>query len=177
MKEQSTSIESASRVCYETMEACARGRTQGLLQDLLEAEVTQFLGRGKSQRQAEVAPARWGYRNGYGKRKRVALTAGTITVRRPRMRNLTERFESWVLPLFKRRTAELGALLPQLYSRMGSRAGISSWRCAGCWARGHRSRRHRWVGSRASGRRSMRAGGAPICRRWSWCTGGPTACT
>jgi len=115
MKEQSTSTESASRVCYETMEAHARGRIQSWLQDLLEAEVTQFLGRGKSQRQAECAPARLGYRNGYGKPRRVALTAGTITVRRPRMRNLAERFESRVLPLFKRRTAELGALLPQLY--------------------------------------------------------------
>lgn len=115
MKEQSTSTESASRVCYETMEAHARGRIQSWLQDLLEAEVTQFLGRGKSQRQAERAPARLGYRNGYGKPRRVALTAGTITVRRPRMRNLAERFESRVLPLFKRRTVELGAMLPQLY--------------------------------------------------------------
>lgn len=115
MKERSTSIESASRVCYETMEAYARGRIQSWLQDLLEAEVTEFLGRGKSQRQAQLAPARLGYRNGYGKPRRVALTAGTITVRRPRMRNLAERFESRVLPLFKRRTAELGALLPQLY--------------------------------------------------------------
>jgi putative transposase len=115
MKEKITSTESASRVCYETMEAHARGRIQGWLQDLLEAEVTEFLGRGKSQRQAQVAPARSGYRNGYGKPRRVALTAGTITVRRPRMRNLAERFESRVLPLFKRRTAELGALLPQLY--------------------------------------------------------------
>ena len=56
-----------------------------------------------------------GYRNGYGKPRRIALTAGTITVRRPRMRNLAERFASRVLPLFKRRTAELGAMLPQLY--------------------------------------------------------------
>src|SRR6266568_2183317 len=115
MKEEITSTESASRVCYETMETHARNRIQGWLQDLLEAEVTEFLGRGKSQRQAEVAPARLGYRNGYGKARRIALTAGTITVRRPRMRNLAERFESRVLPLFKRRTAELGALLPQLY--------------------------------------------------------------
>ena len=115
MKEKITSTESASRVCYETMEAHARSRIQSWLQDLLEAEVTEFLGRGKSQRQAEVAPARLGYRNGYGKARRIALTAGTITVRRPRMRNLAERFESRVLPLFKRRTAELGALLPQLY--------------------------------------------------------------
>jgi transposase-like protein len=97
------------------MEAQARQRIQCWLQDLLEAEVTEFLGRGKSQRCAELEEARSGYRNGYGKPRRVAFTAGTIVVRRPRMRNLAERFESRVLPLFKRRTTELGAMLPQLY--------------------------------------------------------------
>ena len=71
----------------------------------------EFLGCGKSQRQAQIAPTRAaGYRNVYGKARRVALTAGTITVRRPRIRNLAERFESRVLPVFKRRTAELGTL-------------------------------------------------------------------
>jgi len=113
MKEKTTSSELASTICYETMEAHARQRIQEWLQDLLEAEVTEFLGRAKSQRRQEEAMA--GYRNGYGKPRRMALTAGTITVRRPRMRNLAERFESRVVPLFKRRTAELGAILPQLY--------------------------------------------------------------
>lgn len=113
MKEKNTAAESASTVCYEMIEARARSRIQEWLQDLLEAEVTEFLGRAKSQRREEDAVA--GYRNGYGKPRRMALTAGTITVRRPRMRNLAERFESRVLPLFKRRTAELGAMLPQLY--------------------------------------------------------------
>ncbi|MBI5776027.1 MAG: IS256 family transposase [Nitrospirae bacterium] len=115
MKQKNTSIESASTVCYETMEAHARHCIQSWLQDLLEAEVTEFLGRAKSQRRKRLEQAASGYRNGYGKPRRVALTAGTITVRRPRMRNLAERFESRVLPLFKRRTAELGRMLPQLY--------------------------------------------------------------
>src|SRR3989442_12431968 len=43
------------------------------------------------------------------------MTSGTIAVQRPRVRGLEERFESRVLPLFKRRTEEVGALLPQLY--------------------------------------------------------------
>jgi len=111
MKEQITIAESASRVCYETMEAQARQRIQCWLHDVLEAEVTEFLGRGKSQRRVGFEPARLGYRNGHGKPRRVALTAGTITVRRPP----DERFEPRVLPLFERRTAELGAMLPQLY--------------------------------------------------------------
>jgi len=54
-------------------------------------------------------------RNGYGKPRRLGLTSGTITVRRPRVRGVGERFVSRVLPLFKRRTCEIGELLPQLY--------------------------------------------------------------
>src|SRR5262245_52834307 len=104
MKEKTTATESASRVCYETMEAEARSRIQSWLQDLLEAEVTELLGRAKSQRRAELEEAGAGYRNGHGKPRKVGLTAGTITVRRPRIRNLEQRFESRVLPLFKRRS-------------------------------------------------------------------------
>ncbi len=112
------------------MEAHARGRFQSWLQDLLEAEVTQFLGRSKSQRQAECASARLGSRNGYGKPRRVALTAGTITVRRPRIRNLAERFQSRVLPLFNRRRAELGSCAskrPTLRSARRSLGTGSAW--------------------------------------------------
>ena len=56
-----------------------------------------------------------GYRNGYGKPRRLAMNSGTITLRRPRVRGVEERLESRVLPLFARRTKELGALLPELY--------------------------------------------------------------
>ena len=55
------------------------------------------------------------YRNGYGKPRQLTMTGGTITLRRPRIRGNEEGFESQVLPLFKRRTEEVGALLPQLY--------------------------------------------------------------
>lgn len=72
------------------------------------------LGRGKSVRRAAVdAPE--GYRNGYGKPRKLALTCGTITLRRPRVRGLAERFVSRLLPLFKRRTKQVGELLPRLY--------------------------------------------------------------
>ena len=56
-----------------------------------------------------------GYRNGYGKPRRLAMSSGTITLRRLRVRGVEEQFESRVLPLFARRTKELGALLPELY--------------------------------------------------------------
>jgi putative transposase len=113
MKQKTTTTEPASTVCYEMIEAKARERIQKWLQDLLEEEVSEFLGRAKSQRRCEDDLA--GYRNGYGKPRRIALSAGTLTVRRPRMRNLSARFESRVLPLFKRRSKEVGAMLPQLY--------------------------------------------------------------
>ncbi len=106
--------ESVSTPRWETLEAWTRGKIQECVQALLEAEVTELLGRVKSARRAAVdAPV--GYRNGYGKPRRLALMSGTITVRRPRGRGLEERFESRVLPLFARRTQEVGALLPELY--------------------------------------------------------------
>lgn len=73
-----------------------------------------MLGRQKSERRSAV-DARPDYRNGYGKLRRLSWTAGTITLRRPRVQGLAERFESRILPLFKRRTREVGVLLPELY--------------------------------------------------------------
>jgi hypothetical protein len=43
------------------------------------------------------------------------LMAGTIEVRRGRVRGLAERFESCIHALFRRRTREVGELLPELY--------------------------------------------------------------
>ena len=40
---------------------------------------------------------------------------GTITLQRPRVRGLDDRFVSRILPLFQRRTPEVAALLPELY--------------------------------------------------------------
>ena len=63
-----------------------------------------------------------GYRNGYQKPRRVSMQGGTITVRRSRVRNVDEKFQSRVLLLFRRRTEEVGRLLPELYLR-----GLSLW--------------------------------------------------
>lgn len=100
----------STAVCYDTLESFARLEIQRWLQALLEAEVTEFLGRRRHARGAVR-----GYRNGYGRPRRLALTSGTVTVRRPRLRNSGEFFESKVLPLFKRQSQELGAMLPELY--------------------------------------------------------------
>ena len=104
----------SSRPMWETLEGMVREKAQEFIQQIMEEEVTELLGREKSERGSTVDSAE-GYRNGYGKPRRLAMSSGTITLRRPRVRGVEERFESRVLPLFARRTKELGALLPELY--------------------------------------------------------------
>jgi transposase-like protein len=99
---------------YEHLEEWVRLKVQGFIQEILEEEVESFLGRAKHERCRPVDGSS-GYRNGYGKSRRISLKTGTVEVRRPRVRNLEERFESRILPLFKRRTKEIGELLPELY--------------------------------------------------------------
>jgi transposase-like protein len=90
---------------------------QELLQGILEEEVTELLGRRKSERRAAegMIDTQPGSRNGHGKPRKVGMMGGTVTVRRPRVRDLEDRFESKVLPLFKRKSKELGEILPELY--------------------------------------------------------------
>ena len=111
--QETTPPSAASRPAWATLEAYARTPIQEFVQRLLEEEVDALLGRPKSERRAPDAPP--GYRNGHGRPRRLALTNGTITVRRPRVRDLDARFESRVLPLCKRRSEEVGALRPELY--------------------------------------------------------------
>lgn len=105
--------EAPAVVVYENLERFARSSIQTLLQRVLEEEVETMLGRTRSERRDPESPA--GYRNGYGKERRLSTTIGTISVRRPRVRNTEEPFVSRVLPLFRRRTQEIGQMLPQLY--------------------------------------------------------------
>jgi len=114
MEKKSTEGREKSRVCYEVLEQWARERIQEHIQWLLEDEVEELLGRGKWERKASVDAAA-GYRNGYGKRRRLTMSNGTVELHRPRVRGLEQRFESAVLPLFARRTKEVGNLLPELY--------------------------------------------------------------
>ena len=114
MKEESIIEVGESRPGWEALESYAREGMRRLLQQLLEEELQEVLGRRRYERRDGVdAPP--GYRNGFGKPRRLSLLGGTITVRRPRVRGLEARFESRLLPLFKRRTEAVGRLLPELY--------------------------------------------------------------
>jgi transposase-like protein len=114
MREKHTEETESKGIFYQQLEEFARGKIQEHLQDLLEEEVTQWLGREKSERKANVLEQP-GYRNGYGKRRRFTMSVGTVEVRRPRVRDLGERFESRLLPLFKRQSETVRGLIPELY--------------------------------------------------------------
>lgn len=102
----------ASSPTWPSLEGFVRAQVQACLQRVLEEEVEEVLGRQKYARRDGATP---GYRNGHGKPRQLALLNGTITVRRPRVRGLEDRFVSRILPLFQRRTPEVAALLPELY--------------------------------------------------------------
>ena len=114
MSKEITGSGSASRPEWEQLEVWVRGQVQRLIQELLEEEVTEFLGRAKSARRSE-SDSDAGYRNGYAKPRRLTLSSGTIQLRRPRVRDTEERFESRLLPLFVHRTRKVSELIPELY--------------------------------------------------------------
>jgi len=99
---------------YGCLETYARQHLQVWLQDLLEQEVTDLLGRGKHERK-QPGGEQAGDRNGHGKPRRFTFSVGTVEVRRPRVRNLEDRFVSRVLPFFQRQSREVCQLLPDLY--------------------------------------------------------------
>jgi len=114
MSKVTTTGTQTSRVIWADLEEWARQKVQELIQGILEDEVTELLGRRKSERRQGIdSPST--YRNGYGKERNLTLGCGTITVKRPRVRGMEERFESRILPLFVRRTKGLNELIPELY--------------------------------------------------------------
>ena len=108
-----------SRTIWDNLEEWVRKKVQEFIQSVLEEEVTELLARKKSERRKAVDSSP-GYRNGYGKERKLTLGCGTITLRRPRVRGLKERFESRVLPLFACGTKGVNKLIPAaLPSRFG----------------------------------------------------------
>ena len=62
----------SSRPMWETLEGMVREKAQEFIQQIMEEEVTELLGREKSERRSTVDSAE-GYRNGYGKPRRQKL--------------------------------------------------------------------------------------------------------
>ncbi len=114
MGKLTTAHREPSSEVWDYLEELVRMKVREFIQTLLEDEVTELLRRSKSERRdaLDSPPV---YRNGHGKGRKLTLGCGTITVRRPRVRGLEERFESRILPLFVRRSKEVNQLIPQLY--------------------------------------------------------------
>ena len=92
----------------DPVEAVARLGARLIMQQALEDEVTEFLGRERYQRAGEDAAI---YRNGYEPRV-VRTTSGPMELERPRVRNAAELgFESRVLGKGVARTHALEALI------------------------------------------------------------------
>src|SRR5687768_3783214 len=111
MREEHRGKDESKRILYEELEEFARVKIRQHLQDLLEQEVSEWLGREKSERKVK-ADEQPGYRNGYGRPRRLTMSLGTIEIQRPRVRDLSERFKSRVLPMFRRQTQEVRELIP-----------------------------------------------------------------
>jgi putative transposase len=114
MTEKHIGSSKSKGIFYAELEEFARGKSREHWQDLLEQEVTEWLGREKSERRIKPSEQP-GYRNGYGKPRRFTMSLGTLEVCRPRVRDLGERFVSKILPMFKRQTQEVRDLIPELY--------------------------------------------------------------
>ena len=73
---------------------------QAMLQQAMEAEVEQFVGRGRYERRGREQST---YRNGYN-RRRVATGEGAVELHVPQTRDGTEPFQTAILDAYRRRS-------------------------------------------------------------------------
>jgi len=99
MSKMSTVCDWKSSPCWEGLGRWIRDKIQRCFQDVLEEEVTELFGRARYERRKSITGFS-GSHNGYGKPRDSTLTCGTITVRRPRVRDVEERFESRLCRFF-----------------------------------------------------------------------------
>ncbi len=100
----------SDRPLPEILEDVARLGAQLLLQAALEAEVTEYLGRGRYRRAAASEDSRPGSRNGY-RDVTVKTTAGPVTLSRPKLRGTTEAFASRLFGAHVTKTSALESLV------------------------------------------------------------------
>jgi putative transposase len=90
-------------------------RGQHLLQEALEQEVTDHLGRGYYERLREEELHR-GYRSGYEPRA-VKTSEGRVELKIPQVRETLEPYRSKVVPLIGRKSSLLEYLVQEMYAR------------------------------------------------------------
>lgn len=100
----------------KTLEQVARLGARLIIQTAVEAEVAEFLGRARYQRAARVEDARAGSRNGFCPTT-IKTTAGPVTVARPKLRGVTEKFASRLFGAGVTKTNALESLVIAGYVR------------------------------------------------------------
>jgi|WetSurSiteA1Bulk_404760.scaffolds.fasta_scaffold30599_1 putative transposase len=88
---------------------------QHVLQEALEQEVTDHLGRGHYERLPEEHPHR-GYRNGY-EPKHLKTPEGRVEVKAPQLRETLIPYRSRILPEMKGKASSLERLVQEMYVR------------------------------------------------------------
>lgn len=83
---------------------------QKMIEQGLEAEIQDYLGRGKYERQENGKKKQ--YRNGLSKERTITASIGSMLIRAPRLR---EKFESQILGRYQRLSGQMQALVPDLY--------------------------------------------------------------
>ena len=83
---------------------------QKMIEQGLEAEIQEYLGRQKYERQENESNKQ--YRNGYSKERKITASIGSMSVRTPRLR---ESFESQILGRYQRFSGQMQTLVPDLY--------------------------------------------------------------
>ena len=122
-----TAMENAARLkrgLPGDLDEVARQGALQMLREVLEVEVEEFLGRKRHERlrSGQAGSERdheefRGYRNGYGKERRVTVGSGTLPIRAPRVRETPRGagFASHVLRSYERRSDRIKELIPELY--------------------------------------------------------------
>ena len=87
-----------------------------VMQECLEAEVKEYLGRGHYERSSGGEERSGVYRNGYEKR-RVRSSEGPIDVQLPQLRNTLEPYSSKLMEFFRGNTDVLEKLALEMYAR------------------------------------------------------------
>lgn len=96
-----------------SLEACIRSAAQRMIQAALEAEVEEFLQRGRYDKTAQDEFR--GYRNGHHQERTVSTTVGGLKVKVPRVSDNLEPFQSQLVKPYKRRSEGLDCLFPKLF--------------------------------------------------------------
>lgn len=110
--EKATGVKSEGNKDY--LEELARMGARAMLEMALEEEVTVFLGRDWHERNEEFR----GYRNGYGKPRKIAVGCGSVEIRVPRVSDIPNNeksFESEIVKKYQRTSITFRKLLIQLY--------------------------------------------------------------